>query len=356
MGRAAVPSPVPFSERGFYLQEFRGRTLIIAGMGRVLRRGHGLGAVVRELAEHGSRVVVVSTGRAALAEAAATVLPATTPSFEASVWRALRQTPRLGVLVRPGRPFARTCREIALRLQVSKLVWIDPGGGLLDRRGRRRSFVHREGLRALLSGGHPRRALLREVEALLIGGIAAVNVCTLEGLDQELFTYAGSGTLFTLQRYATVRRLGIDDFDAAHDLFARGVAEGFLAPRPAAEVDRVLASGFGAFVEGRHLAGIAALLVHGRARAGEIASLYTLTRFLGEGIGRDLMAFALERARELGLRRVFACTTSERVGAFFERQGFDRVRPGELPKSKWRGYDVARRRRLRCYAYPAGSA
>ncbi len=339
----------PFSERAFYLNEFRGRTLAVAGDGRVLRDPAPLGAVARGLARHGARVVVISTRTARLRGVVGRSLSASTRSFEASAWRALRATPRLGVTVPGSRSFARGCRDVALRLQVPKLVWLDSRGGLCDRRGRRRSFVHREVLRALLSRGHPRRALLREVEALLAGGIAAVNVCTLAGLDQELFTSAGSGTLFTVSRYTTLRRLGIDDFDAAHDLFARGVAEGYLAPRPPAEVDRVLASGFGAFVEGRHLAGIAALLVHRRARAGEIASLYTLTRFLGEGVGAELVAFALGRARELALRSVFACTTSEPVGAFFERQGFERVAARQLPASKWRGYDAARRRRLCCY-------
>ena len=67
-------------------------------------------------------------------------------------------------------------------------------------------------------------------------------------------------------------------------------------------------------------------------------------------MGGHLVAFARERARERGLRRVFACTTSERVGAFFERQGFRRVEPSELPPEKWASYDSERRSRVRCYA------
>jgi len=67
------------------------------------------------------------------------------------------------------------------------------------------------------------------------------------------------------------------------------VDEGYLAPRPPEDVERVLASGFGAFVEGRHLAGIGALLVYPGRKVGEVASLYTLTRFLGEGVGHNLV-------------------------------------------------------------------
>jgi amino-acid N-acetyltransferase len=209
--------------------------------------------------------------------------------------------------------------------------------------------VHQGELRELAPEASPRGALWREVAAALDAGIGAVNVCTLEGLEDELFTYAGSGTLFTRERYVEVRRLGIDDFDAAHDLVRRGVAEGYLTARSPEALDEILACGFGAFVEHVHLAGIGALLERWGSGTGEIASLYTLTRFLGEGVGAYLVSFALERARERGLERVFACTTQGRVGAFFERQGFERVGRDRVPAGRWRGYDAERLARVRCY-------
>jgi amino-acid N-acetyltransferase len=81
----------------------------------------------------------------------------------------------------------------------------------------------------------------------------------------------------------------------------------------------------------------------------EIASLYTLTRFLGEGVGGHLVAHAVERAESLGLRAVFACTTMERVGAFFLRNGFREVPQEDVPASKWRGYEPSRRAKVRCF-------
>ena len=82
--------------------------------------------------------------------------------------------------------------------------------------------------------------------------------------------------------------------------------------------------------------------------AGEIASLYTLTRYIGGGIGGHLIRFAVERAAVAGLRFVFACTTSERVIAFFEGNGFREVPPDAIPARKWEGYDAERRERVRC--------
>lgn len=349
---ASVPDV--YSERAFYLQEFRGRTLGIACPAGWLRDPGPLATVVQALARNDTRVIVISTRRAPLEDVVGErIVPAATPRLETAVWRAQRQSSRIGLLVGGRRPFTAQCRDLALRLGFFKLVWIHPQGGLRAPSGERLSFVHQEELRQLLAQGRrvarERVALLREVDRLLTGGIAAVNVCTLEGLAEELFTYSGSGTLFTRKRYIAVRELGIDDFDAASDLIERGVRDGSLAPRPAAEIDRVLAGGFGAFVEGSHLAGIGALLPYPEARTGEIASLYTLGRFLGEGVGQQLVRYALRQARAERMRAVFACTTQTAVGAFFERQGFGRVDPDDLPARKWRRYDRRRRKLLLCY-------
>ena len=82
-----------------------------------------------------------------------------------------------------------------------------------------------------------------------------------------------------------VRRLGLDGYDAANDLIARGVDEGYLAPRSAGEIERVLANGFGGFVEGRPLAGIGALIPPPAARPRRCASLPPPPPVPGGGVG-----------------------------------------------------------------------
>jgi amino-acid N-acetyltransferase len=148
----------------------------------------------------------------------------------------------------------------------------------------------------------------------------------------------------------------VDDFDAAHDLLRRVVEEGYLAPRDQAEVDALLAAGFGAFVEGRDLAGIGSLLPSLDGQGAEIAGLYTLTRFLGEGVGFSLVTHALGEAQQRGLRYVFACTVSDSVGSFFERSGFRSVGQDALPAAKWQHYERQRRERLRCYRRELGAS
>jgi len=355
-GPVSKPRVAPFSEKSFYLSELRDRTIAIAGRGSELSRGAALEAVLKELEANQTRVVFLSDSTDAIesglgSEVIAGVEPLRLPG---PVWRCLGNSLRVGVVTDPQEVFVSSCREIALALGIEKLIWVDPAGGLVGEGGERASFVDAEALRSRIDGagrGSELGEFLLGVEAMLSGGITAVNLCTLEGVSDELFTYNGSGTLFTTAGYVGVRSLGIDDFDAAVDLIERGVAEGYLAPRSPAQIEVVLESAFGAFVGGSHLAGIGALLLYDDERAAEIVSLYTLTRFLGEGVGGHLLRFAVERAKARNCRFVFACTSSERVVAFFERNGFQGVEPEQVPAEKWQGYDPARRTAVRCLRF-----
>ncbi len=359
--RRRVAESITFSEREFYQREFRDRTLAIALAEPV--EPSALAPALAELAACNANAVVIAPSRALLEGlGVGPILRASLPRLEGAVWRAVREQPCAGIAVARRLDFASVVRELAQRLGVFKLVWLDARGGFRNRSGARLSFVHRAELRQLLANpsrslpDEPRVALLRAVGAMLEAGVPAVNVCTAAGLADELFTYAGSGTLFTRKRYMKVRPLGVDDFDAADDLIRRGVAEGYLLGRNESAVDAVLANGFGAFVEDRYLAGIGALLPGGDARAAELASLYALTRFLGEGVGASLVQYGVAEARRLGLAYVFACTTSEGVGAFFKRQGFREVPHDQVPDRRWLGYDPERRMHVRCFRMDLTSA
>lgn len=337
------------------MREFRGRTLAL-----IVSRpefAEPLAPVLAELEAAGARTVAIAREARILERLGSQpAIRASDPRLEGNVWRALRSSPRIGIVVARAEDFGDHARAIACKLGVFKLVWLDPEGGLRTKSGERLAFVHRAELAELLaeprrlsSAQAPRLRLWREIADMLDAGLPAINVCSPEALGDELFTYAGSGTLFTRERYVTVRALGVDDFDAAHDLLRRGAEEGYLAPRDEAEVDALLSAGFGAFVEGRDLAGIGSLLPSLDAAGAEIAGLYTLTRFLGEGVGFSLVAHALAEAERRALSYVFACTVSERVGTFFERNGFRSVGAEEIPAEKWRDYDPERRERVRCY-------
>lgn len=367
----------PFRERDFYLAEFRGRTLVLVLPGDEPLAPEDrdvVAAVLEDLRANQTPVVLLSDDPSLLdALAKESIVAAQDDAWLGDAWRALQRDGRVAVSAAPGgEGLAAFCRRIVLTARVAKVVWLGAQGMLWLPDGRRRSLVplasieeHACAAEALTSGdpvdagsggaakadGKATAELLREFERMIRGSASSVSACLPAGLADELFTYVGSGTFYAREGYSEVRDLGLDDFDAAEALIEYGIEEGFLLARSGVEIERVLTNGIGAFIEGRYLAGICALLPREEGRAGEIASLYAMTRFVGEGVGVHLVRAAIERARSRGMEYVFACTSSDRVAAFFERLEFDRVPGDALPESKWRGYDEDRREGTRCLRF-----
>ena len=349
-----------FSEREFYLAEFRGRSIGIAWPGEEPAESEPLAAVIAELVRNGSRVVVLSPSDQVFKNSGlAGAVVGMEDSFAPQLWRSLRASGCAGLRV-SATAFAEDCCRAAVLLRLAKVVWIQSEPPL-DRNGSegRVSVVDLAHLAPLLAGQVDekdselrvlpgREPMLDAIRRMIEGGVPSVNVCAAVDLARELFTYSGAGMFFTRNSYADVRPLSIDDYDLANDLIERGEVDGFLAPRDRAARDAVLAHGVGMFIEGRYLAGIGAILPHEKANAAELACLFALTRYVGEGAGGQIVRYAIERSQDRGLAFLFSCTTSERVVSFFERQGFRRVTDAEVPAEKWSDYDPERRARVSC--------
>jgi len=391
---ATVP-PEEFGEKEFYLDEFHSHTLCIATSLKDCDRSGGfesLGRVLRELIANETRVIVllgVGPGRDVatelrrvrrrlqrwvLGEDAARRFPlvrgrrSAAESFVdldgaatdldgalSTTWLTLRKRPLMVALLDAAQ-LVDVAQKLAGRLRVHKLVFAQPEGGLRAPDGAQLSFMDDDLLTTVLQPGQAewaglaaRRDTLDAVRAALRAGVRSVNLCSLDLLARELYTYEGSGTLFTLEDYCRIERLGIDDFEEVERLIARGQREGYLKPRSAIDVARILLNGFGAEIGSHHFAGVCGLetVAFAPEQVGEIVGLYTITRFKGEGAGGRLLTRAIEEAALLGLRYVFACTLDPRAEAFFTRQGFRRVTPDDVPAAKWIGYDRQRRARIR---------
>jgi amino-acid N-acetyltransferase len=393
----------PYGEKEFYLEEFRGRSVLIAvAPATVAARAplKSLAAAVWALVRNDTPVVVWwphvvahSERRllAALGRAPTTARRArgkkrrarrrriTSPLLRISIgdlepaqrgsrlrsdlWSRLRESGLCVLAVGGFAVFPRQPMELAAALRVPKVVLVDPRGGL-DADGVRLSFVDENVLETVLQQGQAewsglgdRRPLLMAVRQGLEAGVEQVNLCPPDGVADELFTYAGSGTLFTEGDYTRVGRLALDEFEQAERLLERGQREGMLKLRSPVEIAQLLGVGFGVTVCGRHLAGVAGLLTapYAQERAGEIVGLYTINRFKGEGLGDRLVERMIQEAEGLGLEYLFACTLDERAQQFFLRQGFMRVGHDAVPASKWAGYDGRRRQRLAAFrlALPA---
>ncbi|MCK6557254.1 hypothetical protein L6Q96_22160 [Candidatus Binatia bacterium] len=397
MSRAALPAS-SFDEQQFYLDEFRGRTLLFAIPLEEFTAAasyESFATIVRTLLGNDTRVIVLVSSEGAgdpdqLAhqlrrrvaahvfrnevrrlfptreqrhgaflplDPAAFAAPGSATAALAALWNRLRHGPfAVGVLAATARNAAVVyAQHVASRLRVHKLVIVEPEGGVAGTDRKQISFMDEAMLEALLETGEAewtglaaRRHTFEAARAALLAGVGAVNVCSLDGLARELFTYSGSGTLFTRAVYCTVQRLGVDDFEEVERLIARGQREGLLKVRSDDEIATLLVNGYGATIGAHHLAGICALVTEPYTAecAGELAGLYTITRFKGEGVGGRLVAKVLNDARASDLAYLFACTMEQHAAAFFERQGFRRVGTGDVPAAKWSGYDPHRREQV----------
>ena len=165
-----------------------------------------------------------------------------------------RRDRRCGVL-RRGRA------EVACARARRREARVGRAGGRARSSRRWRAIVRRSGtfgaprpaaVRGRSRCGGRREQTLREIESRAPGGAARRSTSARRrALAEELFTYSGSGTLFTRERYVDVRRLGIDDFGrrrphrsaaSPRDTWRRGRCASSIA---------CFANGYGAFVEGR---------------------------------------------------------------------------------------------------------
>lgn len=127
--------------------------------------------------------------------------------------------------------------------------------------------------------------------------------------DQEEFSY----------RQATPA-----DADMIHAILRPYVLNRKLFARTEAEVVELTRHGFIAEVDGRPV-GFAAVEVYSRKLA-EVQCLAVCSEYQGRGIGQELVARCVQRARELGVVEVMAISSSE---DFLKRCGFDYALPDQ---------------------------
>ncbi|MGA1266553.1 MAG: argininosuccinate lyase [Phycisphaerales bacterium] len=124
-----------------------------------------------------------------------------------------------------------------------------------------------------------------------------------------------------------VREAVVEDLDAICRLVDLWSERGENLPRSRDEILEHITD-FGVVVVDGVVRGCASLWVY-EADLAEIRSLGIDEGFHGKGLGRQLVQFSLERARGLGIKRVFVLT---RMGSFFEKCGFRTVSINSLPQ------------------------
>ena len=242
----------------------------------------------------------------------------------------------------------RVALAVAEHLKAIKLIFLTSQDGLIHRGQIIRQMLVSE-LDDLLqrdSAGFEPQMLLRAQHAAAAckGGIPRVHVIngTLdEGLLSEVFSNHGLGTLIYANEYEQIRPAMKKDVRAIQMLIKQGVYADELVKRTKAAIEKSLGDYF-IFEIDKNPVACVALHVYPEHKQGELASLFVSSSHENQGVGRKLIQFVENRARELGLRELLALSTQ--AFTFFQSKGgFVEGTPDDLPPARRERYDQSGR-------------
>jgi len=216
---------------------------------------------------------------------------------------------------------------VAAQLHAVKLVYVTAAPGLVYRGEPIRQMMVSE-LAALLQkdpagfvGEHLSKA--QHAVRACHGGVPRVHVIdgTLdEGLLGEVFSNHGLGTLIHTNEYENIRAAERRDIGAIQSLVRQGVEADELLKRSRSSIEQQLGDYF-IFEIDRNPVGCVALHVDRERNQGELACLYVSPAHENQGIGRKLIQFVENRARQGGLERILALST-QAFNYFSSKGGF----------------------------------
>ena len=233
---------------------------------------------------------------------------------------------------------------VAAQLKAVKLIFITAQPGLLYRGEPIRQMLVGELGRLLEkdSSGFHVDMLSKARHAVLAcnGGVPRVHVIdgTLEqGLLGEVFDNHGFGTLIHANEYDNIRPAKKKDIHAIQMLTRQGVEADELIKRTRSSIERQL-DDYYIFEIDKNPVACVALHVYPEENQGELACLYVSASHENQGIGRKLIQFVEDRARELGLRELLALSTQ--AFTYFQSKGkVVEGTPDDLPGARREQYE-----------------
>lgn len=238
----------------------------------------------------------------------------------------------------------------AAALGADKLVGLVEGKGVVDRRGRAIAQITPADAETLAATGkhlHPdTRKHLASAARACRDGVRRTHLVErrVDGaVLQELFTREGRGTLVTQEQYEGIRPAHTEDIPGILSLLGPLEDAGFLVRRSREtlehEIDRFVV------VERDGLViGTAALEAFPEDKTGELYCLAVNPRYRESGRGEQLVEYVVERARAMGLERLFVLTTQ--TAHFFRERGFVPATVRALPTGRRERYDHRRRSKV----------
>jgi amino-acid N-acetyltransferase len=162
-----------------------------------------------------------------------------------------------------------------------------------------------------------------------------------EGLLAEVFTNEGVGTLIYGNEFQQIRRAFKKDIRHILNLTKTSVDSEELIKRTRSTLEKQLADYY-IFEIDRNPVACVALHVYPEQGKGELACLYVSSAHENQGIGRKLIQFIENKAREAGLNELLTLST-QAFTYFQSKAGFAEGSPDDLPPDRREKYDASGR-------------
>jgi amino-acid N-acetyltransferase len=162
-----------------------------------------------------------------------------------------------------------------------------------------------------------------------------------EGLLAEVFSNDGIGTLIYANEYQQIRPAKKKDIRAIQLLTKAAVESDELVKRSRAVIEKNLGDYF-IFEIDKNPVACVALHVYPEQKKGELACLYVSASHENQGIGRKLIQFVENKAREIGLGELLTLST-QAFTYFQSKGGFAEGTPDDLPPARREKYEQSGR-------------
>ncbi len=162
-----------------------------------------------------------------------------------------------------------------------------------------------------------------------------------EGLLAEVFSNDGIGTLIYANEYQQIRPARKKDVRAIQLLTKKAVETDELVKRSRAAIEKNLGDYF-IFEIDKNPVACVALHVYPEQKKGELACLYVDSSHENQGIGRKLIQFIENKAREMGLNELITLST-QAFTYFQSKGGFAEGTPDDLPPARREKYEQSGR-------------
>ena len=162
-----------------------------------------------------------------------------------------------------------------------------------------------------------------------------------EGLLAEVFSNEGIGTLIYANDYQQIRRAMKKDVRAIQLLTKAAVESEELVRRSRAAMEKNLGDYFIFEIDKNPIACVA-LHVYPEQKKGELACLYVNPLHENRGIGRKLIQYVENKAREMGLGELLTLST-QAFTYFQSKGGFAEGTPDDLPPARREKYEQSGR-------------